>query len=225
MSDLDSQTAYWDAAAATKRFTHPLHTPWLDGVGPSAAILDYGCGYGRTLEELERQGFGNLSGVDTSPGMITRARSLHPAMRFAVLDTPPTLAWADASVDVVVLFAVLTCIPSDEAQRRLIAELHRVLKPGALLYLSDLPLQDDRRNRERYTRFAEQYGAYGVFETSDGAVCRHHATDWFTSLLAAFETVDTRRTTVNTMNGHESAGLQILARKAASSHQAPPRRK
>ncbi|WP_327434375.1 class I SAM-dependent methyltransferase [Streptomyces sp. NBC_01236] len=119
-------------------------------MGPSAAILDYGCGYGygRTLEELEQQGFDNLSGVDASPGMITRARSLHPAMRFAVLDIPPTLAWADASIDVVVLFAVLTCIPSDEAQRRLIGELYR-----------------------------------------------------------------------------ESAGLQILARRAASSHQAPPRRK
>jgi len=137
-----------DAAAATKRFTHPLRRPCLDGVGSSAAILDYGCGYGRTLEELEQQGFDNLSGVDTSPGMITRARSLHPAMRFAVLDLPPTPAWADASIDVVLLFAVLTCVPSDEAQRRLIGELYR-----------------------------------------------------------------------------ESAELQILASRAASSHQAPPRRK
>jgi hypothetical protein len=32
MSDLDSQTAYWDAAATTKTFTHPLHLPWLDDV-------------------------------------------------------------------------------------------------------------------------------------------------------------------------------------------------
>ncbi|MEV7346304.1 class I SAM-dependent methyltransferase [Streptomyces sp. NPDC093544] len=219
MSDLDSQTAYWDAAATTKRFTHPLRTPWLDNVERNAAILDYGCG--RTLDALEQQGFDNLSGVDTSPGMIARARSMHPAMRFAVLDTPPTVACPDASIDVVVLFAVLTCIPSDGAQRLLMGELHRVLKPGALLYLSDLLLQDDQRNRDRYARFAEPYGNYGVFETGDGAVCRHHPSGWFTSLLAGFETIDTRRTTVTTMNGNTSAGLQILARKPAPRHQTP----
>lgn len=223
MSDLDSQTAYWDAAATTKRFTHPLHTPWLDNVERSAAILDYGCGYGRTLDALEQQGFDNLSGFDTSPGMIARARSLYPSMRFAVLDTPPTIARPEASIDVILLFAVLTCIPSDDAQRLLIGELHRVLKPGALLYLSDLLLQDDQRNRDRYARFAEPYGTYGVFETGDGAVCRHHPSGWFSSLLTGFETIATRRTTVTTMNGNTSAGLQILARKPAPSHQTPTR--
>ncbi|MEU0213160.1 methyltransferase domain-containing protein [Streptomyces canus] len=83
--------------------THPLHTPWLDNVERNAAILGYGYGYGRTLDALEEQGFDNLSGVDTSPGMIARARSLHPAMRFAVLDTLPALACPDAGIDVVVL--------------------------------------------------------------------------------------------------------------------------
>jgi SAM-dependent methyltransferase len=220
MSNLDSQTAYWDTAATTKTFTHPLHTPWLDDINRHAAILDYGCGYGRTMEALAQQGFDNLSGVDTSPGMIARARALHPPMRFAVLDTPPTLARPDASVDVVILFAVLTCIPSDHAQKRLIAELSRLLKPGGTLYLSDLLIQDDARNRDRYARFAEHHHAYGVFETDDGAVCRHHPSDWFPSLLADFEDIDTRRITVTTMNGHESAGIQILARRPTVQHRA-----
>jgi SAM-dependent methyltransferase len=223
VSDLDSQTAYWDAAAATKRFTHPLHMPWLDDVSRNAVILDYGCGYGRTMHLLEQQGFDNLSGVDTSPGMIAQASRLHPEMRFAVLDTPPRLACADASADVVLLFAVLTCIPGDQAQRRLIGELSRVLKPRGLLYLSDLLLQDDQRNRDRYARFAEHYDNYGVFRTDDGAVCRHHPSDWFTSLLAGFESIDSRRITVSTMNGHESVGIQILARKPTPYHHAPTR--
>ena len=96
-----------------------------------------------------------------------------------------------------------------------------MLKPGALLYLSDLLLQDDQRNRDRYARFAEPYGTYGVFETGDGAVCRHHPSGWFTSLLASFEIIDTRRTTVTTMTGNTSAGLQILARKPAPGHRTP----
>jgi SAM-dependent methyltransferase len=187
--------------------------PWLDDVDGPATILDYGCGYGRTLQALEEQGFSNLNGVDTSQGMISRARSLYPAMRFAVLDAPPMLAYPDASLDVVFLFAVLTCIPRNDAQRWLVAELSRVLKPGGMLYISDLLLQDDERNRDRYARFAERYGTYGVFETSDGAVCRHHPSDWFTSLLADFEIADTCQITVATMNGHESKGIQILARR------------
>ncbi|MEW2495145.1 class I SAM-dependent methyltransferase [Streptomyces nodosus] len=67
MSDLDSQVPYWDAAVATKTFTHPLHLPWLDRAGRHAAILDYGCGYGRIMKELEQRGFSDLTGVDASP--------------------------------------------------------------------------------------------------------------------------------------------------------------
>ena len=142
-------------------------------------------------------------------------------MRFAVLDAPPTLATPDASVDMVLLFAVLTCVPGDDAQRRLVGELARVVKPGGLLYISDLLLRDDERNRNRYDRFAERYGTYGVFETGDGAVCRHHPSDWFSTLLAGFQATDIRYLTVTTMNGHESSGIQILARKPTAHHHAP----
>ncbi|WP_329446572.1 class I SAM-dependent methyltransferase [Streptomyces canus] len=213
MSDIDSQVPYWDASAATKTFTHPLHLPWLDGIGRHAAILDYGCGYGRTMAELEQHGFDNLTGADTSPAMIKRARHLHPTMRFATLDAPPVSPYPGAIIDAALLFAVLTCVPSDEAQHRLIAELNRILKPGGILYISELLLQDDERNRSRYSRYADHYDSYGVFETGDGAVCRHHSREWLSTLLTRFETVDTRTITVATMNGHESTGIQILARK------------
>ncbi|MFK0160064.1 SAM-dependent methyltransferase, partial [Streptomyces sp. NPDC090493] len=63
---------------------------------------------------------------------------------------------------------------------------------------------------------ADHYGSYGVFETGDGAVCRHHPRERFSTLLAGFQTIDTRTITVPTMNGHESTGIQILARKPTS---------
>ncbi|MET7519528.1 class I SAM-dependent methyltransferase [Streptomyces sp. NPDC005480] len=216
MSDLDSQVSYWDSAAATKTFTHPLHLPWLDGIRRHAAILDYGCGYGRTLQELAQQGFDNLTGVDTSPAMIERARRVNPGLRFTVLDAPPLSPFPDATFDTAVLFAVLTCIPNEEAQHRLIAELSRVLKPCGTLYVSDFLLQDDERNRNRYDRSASQYENYGVFETEEGAFFRHHPRSWFSSLLCDFEMLATQDITVTTMSGHESKGIQVLARKPVS---------
>ncbi|WP_406261510.1 hypothetical protein [Streptomyces nigra] len=39
MSDLDSQIPYWNSAAATKTFTHPLHSPWLAGIGKHGGVL------------------------------------------------------------------------------------------------------------------------------------------------------------------------------------------
>lgn len=108
------------------------------------------------------------------------------------------------------LFAVLTCLPSDAGQRRLVAELRRVLRPGGLLYLSDLCLQAAQRNRSQHQQFAATYGSYGVFETNDGAVCRHHTADWLNDLFVDFDRVATREVSVDTMNGRPARATQLL---------------
>lgn len=209
MASLDQQTKYWNTTGTGKTFTHPLEASWLSGLAPSARILDYGCGYGRLVGELHQQGFTAVEGVDLSPALIARARQQWqqwPTLRFSVIDAPPTLPDPDGSFDAALLFAVLTCIPTDTGQRELIAELHRLLRPGALLYLSDMCLQPDARNRARYKEFAPKYhNTYGVFETGDGAVCRHHDPAWLRTLLSGFEHVAERRVQVSTMNGHPAA--------------------
>ncbi|MEV0555309.1 MULTISPECIES: class I SAM-dependent methyltransferase [unclassified Streptomyces] len=80
LKERGSQTAYWNAAAeaGAKRFARPLHRPWLEDVSRNAMFLDYGCGYGRIMNDLAQQGFNNLAGVDTSPTMIAQARQRHP---------------------------------------------------------------------------------------------------------------------------------------------------
>ncbi|GAB3838636.1 class I SAM-dependent methyltransferase [Dactylosporangium cerinum] len=214
MSDLENPLVYWDGVGATKTFTHPVNFTWLAEVGPNARILDYGCGYGRVMAELHEQGFRDLLGVDLSPALIARGRQLRPDLRLEVLDSPPTVAHAPASFDVVVLFAVLTCIPDDDAQRALIAEVVRVLAPGGLLYLSDVLLQDDERNQARYTAYAEQFGTpYGVFATGDGAVCRHHHINELRTRLKDLDILEQRRIDVITMNRNRAKAVQVLARK------------
>ncbi|MEV6104982.1 class I SAM-dependent methyltransferase [Streptomyces sp. NPDC051940] len=211
MTDSGRQTGYWDGVGATKTFTHPLNPAWLAELDPDARILDYGCGYGRLTAELGDLGFTDVSGVDVSRPLIERGRALHPGLGLAVLESPPSMPGEASAFDAVLLFAVLTCVPDDADQRALIAELHRVLAPGGLLYVSDLLLQDDARNRARYA--ADPGAVHGVFTTEDGARCRHHELAALRALLADFDLEGEDRVEVATMNGHRSRGVQLLARK------------
>ncbi len=82
MQDTGSQIRYWDRVATEKRFSHPLRLDWLEKYSnKQARILDYGCGYGRTLAELSRAGFTNLAGADFSERMLARANVVVPAAR------------------------------------------------------------------------------------------------------------------------------------------------
>jgi SAM-dependent methyltransferase len=214
MSELDDQRHFWETAGAAKTFTHPIDFAWLSPLPSSARIIDYGCGYGRITGQVQQQGFASIEGVDTSARLIARARQSHPTLSFRVLPNPPALPYPDASVDAVLLFAVLTCIPTDIGQRNLVTELSRVLRPGGLLYVSDLLLQTDQRNQARYQQHVGRYGTYGVFKTGDGAICRHHTADWLQNLLLDGFIIDTsRRITVETMNANSAEALQILAVK------------
>ncbi|MFD5082430.1 class I SAM-dependent methyltransferase [Kitasatospora sp. NPDC058406] len=210
MSIPDDQSAYWNSTGTGKTFGHPLHPGWTARIDRGAALLDYGCGYGRLAGDLAGLGFTDVEGVDVAAESVARARAEQPAARFDVLTDPPRLDRPDASYDAAFLFAVLTCVPGDDAQRALVAELHRVLRPGALLQVSDYCLQPDERNRERYRRFESRYGRFGVFETGDGAVCRHHTRAWLGELFGDFDAVAEHELPVLTMNGRPAVATRLL---------------
>jgi hypothetical protein len=108
--------------------------------------------------------------------------------------------------------AVLTCIPSDAAQARTIGEIHRLLRPGGVAFISDYPLQSDRRNQKRYKEFEQELGTFGLFRT-EGAVVRHHDMKQIKQLLSPFDILWQENIRVCTMNGHESDVFQIIAQK------------
>jgi SAM-dependent methyltransferase len=197
---------YWETTGATKTFTHPLRAEWLATVSRASRVLDYGCGYGRLTAELADHGFEQTLGTDISAALIDRGRRDRPDLRLEVIESPPTIRRPDGSFDLIVLFAVLTCVPGDDDQRELVAELHRLPAPGGLLYVSDLVRQSDERNRRRYD-------ARGVFTTDDGAVCRHHEVGHLRALLRDFDLEAEQPIAVTSMNGNPVAGVQLLARR------------
>lgn len=215
MTDLNSQLEYWNTAGTQKPFAHPLNLrrvrQWISDEG---RILDYGCGYGRTLGELFNEGYEHLIGLDFSPAMIAAARARFPEIQFEEVHSL-TIPLPDASVDGVLLFSVLTCIPTDEGQQTLMRELRRVLNRGGLLYISDLWLQTDERNVARYERDEQKYGIYGVFDLPEGVTVRHHDPRWIETLTSDFELVALDDIEVVTMNGNPAKAFQWFGLNAA----------
>ncbi|HXD29912.1 MAG TPA: class I SAM-dependent methyltransferase [Pyrinomonadaceae bacterium] len=207
-----TQIDYWDRVASEKTFSHPVRLDWLREAlnGSLATVVDFGCGYGRTLTELSFAGYQHILGIDFSAAMLARCRSALPVVPLIRSDTLPL---ATASIDAILLFAVLTCIPDSHEQEKLIAAVSRGLRPGGLIYISDLLINDDSRNRARYEQYAKQFNCYGVFELPEGVVVRHHRREWIDELTRPFERLQFEPFEVTTMNGNKSAAFQYLGRK------------
>ena len=204
------QEEYWNRVSEKKEFTTPFQAEnFSKYVKKDHLILDVGCGYGRTLDELYHNGYRNLIGIDFSKGMIERGKQQFPYLDLRIKDNEK-ISLPDASVDAVILFAVLTCIRTNEDQEQLLAEIKRVLKPQGILYVNDFLLNTDERNLSRYAKYKDSYGIYGVFELPEGAVCRHHDEAWIKQLLKDFSEQEYSHLTFTTMNGNPSNGFYFI---------------
>jgi SAM-dependent methyltransferase len=103
------------------------------------SVLDAGCGGGRNLVWLLRNGF-DVFGVDRSAAAVDGVRALAaelapnlPADRFQVAEVD-ALPFASASVDAVLSSAVLHFAADEEHFDRMLREMWRVLRPGGLLF-------------------------------------------------------------------------------------------
>lgn len=92
-------------------------------------VLDFGCGKGELLGVLaERVGpRSQLVGYDAMEESVAIAQARYPNAEFICDKFAEELPFPDASFDVFVTIDTLECIKNKEA---LLAEIHRVLKPG-----------------------------------------------------------------------------------------------
>ncbi|WP_435181737.1 class I SAM-dependent methyltransferase [Halorussus sp. AFM4] len=100
-----------------------------------AAVLDLGCGAGRTTAALDRLGF-DVVGVDVSEPMVRRARSLFPDIDFRTGDAVD-LSFADERFDYVLFsFNGLDYVRPEGDRYVALREVHRVLRPGGTFAFS-----------------------------------------------------------------------------------------
>ena len=106
---------------------------------PGSSVLDAGCGGGRNLIYMMRNGY-TVYGIDHSQEAIeqlrTRAATLAPhlpAENFRV-GSVESLPFADGSIDVVMSIAVLHFAEDEPHFFAMFMEMWRVLKPGGVFF-------------------------------------------------------------------------------------------
>lgn len=100
----------------------------------SGRVIDVCCGYGYYLKAFDRLGV-ETTGVDISRHALRQASAITRAALFQRdLEREP-IPCGTGSMDVVLLVNSLEYF-SDE--RRLLGEIHRVLRPGGVLFFSDV---------------------------------------------------------------------------------------
>ena len=109
------------------------------GIAEGMKVLDAGCGGGRNLVFLMREGF-DVWGVDESAESIARMRELAARLaprltadRFRV-EPVESMSHGDASMDVVISSAVLHFARDDAHWLAMVREMWRVLTPGGTLF-------------------------------------------------------------------------------------------
>jgi SAM-dependent methyltransferase len=108
-------------------------------IGPGMKVLDAGCGYGRNLVYLLREG-AEVFALDLNPEGVAHvralARELQPGLPEANFQVGAIerMPFADAMADVVICSSVLHFAHDERHFLAMVSELWRVLRPGGLLF-------------------------------------------------------------------------------------------
>jgi ubiquinone/menaquinone biosynthesis C-methylase UbiE len=137
--EFDRWSRSYDRTLLQRFFFQPSHEMLLQLLGPAdSRLLDIGCGTGRfATRVLERLPHTQVWGLDLSAGMLEQGRThcLEVGQRLhLVRGDSQRLPFAED------VFDVITCTHSFHhypQQERVVAEMHRVLRPDGRLLLID----------------------------------------------------------------------------------------
>lgn len=102
-------------------------------IGKSSRVLDFGCGWGRTLRFFMREvPVDGLYGVDVLADGIEACRKTNRWCHFDVVNPFPPTKLPSESFDLIYLYSVFSHL-SEEAHDKWLDEFRRLLRPGGLV--------------------------------------------------------------------------------------------
>jgi len=108
-------------------------------IAPGMRVLDAGCGYGRNLVYLLREGC-EVFAIDLNPEGIEHVRQLSESLSTGLpienfqVSSIEQMPFPDAFADVVICSSVLHFARDDQQFHEMVEGLWRVLKPGGMLF-------------------------------------------------------------------------------------------
>jgi len=125
-------------------------------------VLDVGPGDGAFLRVIASR-VRRCCGVDPSANAVAKLTTLFrdvPNVEF-VVGAAEAIPFEDGEFDIVVINSVLQILPSAEAVERALAELVRVVTPGGLAFVGDLPFRSEL-SRGLIVHMARKFREYGA---------------------------------------------------------------
>jgi len=179
-------------------------------IAPGMRILDAGCGTGRNLVHLMREGC-QSDALDANPDCVQHvrrlARSLAPGLPPENFHVAPieAMPFPDQCADVVLCSSVLHFARDEAHFRAMLAELWRVLRPGGMLFT---------RLGSRIGMDFESLGN-GLYRTGDGSAWFLVDEPMLMSLTAQLgaQLVDPLKTTV--VQNHRCMTTWVLRKPVA----------
>jgi 2-polyprenyl-3-methyl-5-hydroxy-6-metoxy-1,4-benzoquinol methylase len=180
-----SRSSFFDMGShCARRIVEALKKTDVD-IDSFDAILDFGCGCGRTIRHLRSLRKAKLYGTDYNLKLIDWCDRNLPFGRFRMNQLHPPLVYPGEAFDLVYAFSVFTHLP-ESLQFSWMKELSRVLKPRGYLVISTLPLgmlAEGQRTGQMVVCNESEAGA--------NACLAYHAFDYVVEKLAkGFEVVE-----------------------------------
>jgi len=195
------------------KFTTPLPKKSdLDLISsPGSKVLDLGCGYGRVLDSLYKNGFRDLTGVDISYNFISQAKKICPKARYFVQDIEAISL--EEKFDLILLMGVIEYIITDRRQEDFFCKVSSLLNNDGHVFLETFTF-DLGSNWKNYMFGFLKTAHWGRFTNSVGIDCHHQSIGFLSNILNKyFRVVEVRKERFVTWSNNFCNGYTIILEK------------
>src|SRR2546428_246393 len=166
--------ALWEAFR-TYQLVRALSARADQPITRASHILDFGCGWGRTIRFFLRDTpAAQLYGVDVMQAAVDLCRRTNPWCQFSLVSPQPPAVLPGERFDVIYLYSVFSHL-SEQTHDRWLTEFHRLLRPGGLLFATTWQREYiERCERARQGNTAGTHsGSLGAFVGTDAWLARY----------------------------------------------------